>query len=413
MERLDGLQKALFEAAPSLPADSPIVRRWQKAGFLRHTDEVAYLRDLVRERVRDLACGDGPRPLVLTIGLTNRCNFACPYCFQNNLGYGMSVEVQDAIVDLVTERLATGGYDKLEISWFGGEPLLEMGAIERMSERLIPLADAHGIPYKAMIHTNGYLLDQSAADLLEHCRVRNVLVTLDGLRETNDATRRPKVGGGSFDRIVRNLTTIRTDMKIIVRCNLHKGNIDELDDLKGLVNDIARSSGNNIRLRPAAVRLTPASKERFDKTEAVSDDQFAKVASDFGISERRQKFLPTLVPCPVMRLNELYVDADGSIFPNCNFEATVPARALGNVLDGDPLDWEALAELVFERYSFPDGHPECLACKKLVCCYGGCAAWRLDRGYHHCPELLDDPDGFVLRCYYASAQGRTEASTSC
>ena len=45
-ERLDVLQKALFDVAPTLPVSSPVVRRWLKAGFLVRSDldETARLR---------------------------------------------------------------------------------------------------------------------------------------------------------------------------------------------------------------------------------------------------------------------------------------------------------------------------------------------------------------------------------
>ena len=45
-ERLDVLQKALFDVAPTLPVSSPVVRRWLKAGFLVRSDldEAARLR---------------------------------------------------------------------------------------------------------------------------------------------------------------------------------------------------------------------------------------------------------------------------------------------------------------------------------------------------------------------------------
>ena len=78
IERLDVVQKALFDMATSLPVSSPVVRRWRAAGFLvdAHLDEVAYLRRLVRERIRERACGSGPFPLVLTVCVTRACNFA-------------------------------------------------------------------------------------------------------------------------------------------------------------------------------------------------------------------------------------------------------------------------------------------------------------------------------------------------
>ena len=100
--------------------------------------------------------------------------------------------------------------------------------------------------------------------------------------------------------------------------------------------------------------------------------------------------------CPLVRLNELYITARGEIFPSCHTIAGYPEHVLGNVMDAALVDWEMAAQRLFDEFAFPDEQPDCLTCKLLPCCYGGCPEVRLRTGKRDCPEHLADPDAFVL-----------------
>ncbi len=146
-QRLDVLQKALFDVAPTLPVSSPVVRRWFTAGFLvpSDLDEAARLRKLAEDCAVEYACGNGPYPLTLTVSVTSACNFACPYCFEPVSTLRMSEDVQRALVRFVEGRLVTGRHDGLEVDWFGGEPLLALKTVDYLSRHLIDLAQRHGV----------------------------------------------------------------------------------------------------------------------------------------------------------------------------------------------------------------------------------------------------------------------------
>ena len=396
LEQLDAVQKNLFDAALSLPVNSPVVRRWRAAGFLSAMDEVSYVRERVRNRVFDIARARSPLPLMLTVCPTARCNFACPYCFQESDDANMTRETQESLVRFVEKRLATGSYNELRVDWFGGEPLLVPGIVEHLSNELIALAERYDVPYKGLVHTNGYLLTQENADMLESCRVTKIIVTVDGDWATHDATRHLKGGSPTYDRIMGNLEVLRTGMTIHVRCNVHANNIGCLDNLRKHVESIASRSGTSMRVVPAAVRENSVSAARGDTTPLVDAESFALVLQDFGEVERSHAFAAADTVCPLVRLNELYVDVRGQIYPSCHVIAGDDAYGLGNVSDEGPLDWDAAAQKLADDFAFPDDQPQCLACKLLPCCYGGCYATRYPTGEARCPELLADPDAYVL-----------------
>ena len=122
----------------------------------------------------------------------------------------MSSEVQDSVVAFARENLDKFGLDGLDVVWFGGEPLLFPGIIESLSERLISVCDEFDADYHARIITNGWLLTEENARLLERAKVDFIQTTLDGpTPETNDHLRRSKEGGSSFQRIMENLRQMR------------------------------------------------------------------------------------------------------------------------------------------------------------------------------------------------------------
>ena len=390
LEQLDAVQKSLFDAALSLPVDSPVVRRWRAAGFLCAVDETSCVRERIRDRVFDIARARSPLPLMLTVCPTARCNFACPYCFQEPGSVDMARETQDALVRFVEKRLEAGVYNELRVDWFGGEPLLVPGVIEHLSGELLALAERFGVPYKGLVHTNGYLLTQENADMLERCGVRKAIVTVDGDRAAHDATRHLKGGGPTYDRIMDNLEALRTGMIIHVRCNVRADNIGCLDGLRERVEGMARRNGLSMRVVPAAVRA------HRDATPLVDAESFARVLRDFGEAERAHAFAAVDAVCPLVRLNELYVDARGEIYPSCHPIAGNAAYGLGNVSSENPINWDAAAQKLADDFAFPDDRPRCLACKLLPCCYGGCPWIRRFMGDAQCPEILADPDAYVL-----------------
>ena len=239
-------------------------------------------------------------------------------------------------------------------------------------------------------------LAQENADMLESCRVTKIIVTVDGDRATHDATRHLKGGSPTYDRIMGNLEVLRTGMTIHVRCNVHANNVGCLDNLRKHVENIASRSGTSMRVVPAAVRENSVSAARGDTTPLVDAESFALVLQDFGEVERSHAFAAADTVCPLVRLNELYVDVRGQIYPSCHVIAGDDAYGLGNVSDEGPLDWDAAAQKLADDFAFPDDQPQCLACKLLPCCYGGCYATRYPTGEARCPELLADPDAYVL-----------------
>lgn len=164
--------------------------------------------------------------LSLTIAPTLECNMACPYCFEQNKKGTMTEEVQAALLIFVERYLNDAQCQLLDITWYGGEPLLAIEIIKRLSKQLISLCEEKGKQYSASIVTNGVLLTPEISDILVECKISRAQITIDGLPIYHDKRRVLKNGESSFDTIVRNIDQTKDQLRIVVRSNVDSGNID-------------------------------------------------------------------------------------------------------------------------------------------------------------------------------------------
>ena len=135
----------------------------------------------------------------LTLFVDHQCNLRCTYCYNGDkFSRRMSIEVvRDAI------RLALGSArDGLEVSFFGGEPLLHPAflaeAVELCEAEVRRVAPA--LPLTFVMNTNGTLLDDEAIALMSPAAGRRFVVNLsvDGPPEVHDRVRLTAGGKGTF-----------------------------------------------------------------------------------------------------------------------------------------------------------------------------------------------------------------------
>jgi uncharacterized protein len=138
----------------------------------------------------------------LTLFLNHRCNLRCRYCYTGR-------KFHRAMPTSVMERAVDFGFretDKkyLLISFFGGEPMLEIDLMERAVAYAGRRASEEKKQLFLALATNGTMLDRRRLALLKEHRFQ-VQVSLDGCPQAQDATRRFRNGRSSYQRIEANL----------------------------------------------------------------------------------------------------------------------------------------------------------------------------------------------------------------
>ena len=387
------IEMYLLSVLEELDEHHPIIERFSKRGIIVKFDELAALETMGRA-----ACAMS-HGIGLTICPTMGCNFDCPYCFEDHSAGKMSADVQDDVVALAARMMDASGAKNLNVSWFGGEPLLAPEIIESLSERLMALVEERNGEYNAGIITNGYLLTQKNVDMLERCKVTNAQVTIDGLGATHDATRRLANGGPTFERIVANLRDVHLPFKVNIRHNVHTDNMSEMDELKAFIDDLAEQSGNDLFYYPAPVSGSEAADVRGEQVGLLCSSD----ASEVSLRQEAGRFQKGRAHfCGASSIWAVGIDDKGNL-QKCWEAIDKPHISFGTAHDWDPANPLATASnpdnlTKYLNTSCPIPDDECRACVWLPTCVGGCPHRRL-YSERQCIAFKDEPERYVLALY--------------
>ena len=139
--------------------------------------------------------------------------------------------------------IAASRASELSINWFGGEPLAARKIVLRLSSHASRLCKEHGVILRGGLTTNAYLLNFDLFEELVSYDQRFFQITFDGWSEGHDTVRKLAGGGGTFDRIWRNLEATRgsaQDFDILIRMHVRRDNFGSIETL---VDNVARTSG--------------------------------------------------------------------------------------------------------------------------------------------------------------------------
>lgn len=139
----------------------------------------------------------------VSLVLTHDCNLGCGYCYTGaKFRKRMSRETARKGLDLAFSNERPGG--EIQLSYFGGEPTLEMDLLLDVAREAKARGEREGVRVVQTVTTNGTRLDrESIAEL--YALDLYLALSIDGTREAHDVNR-PKMGGGSsFDEVHRGL----------------------------------------------------------------------------------------------------------------------------------------------------------------------------------------------------------------
>lgn len=137
----------------------------------------------------------------VTLVLTHRCNLDCNYCYA---GEHHKRDIEDQVLYDGVELLFADKAKTVQLSFFGGEPLLAFDAMRRAIERAQLRAVDEDRTLTVQCTTNGSAIRDEHVELFARTGTR-VTVSIDGVAEAHDLNR-PRAGGGSsFDQVHRGL----------------------------------------------------------------------------------------------------------------------------------------------------------------------------------------------------------------
>ena len=135
--------------------------------------------------------------------LTHQCNLGCSYCYAGEK-FKSSMSWQTGLESL---RLAFSKPGPVEVSFFGGEPMIAFDCLARLTRVAYRWAQRASREIRFSVTTNATILTAQHLRFLKHYNFF-VGVSVDGVEEVQDR-QRPFVGGrGSGELVWRNLEAI-------------------------------------------------------------------------------------------------------------------------------------------------------------------------------------------------------------
>ncbi len=378
------LEKPFINTDEMAPFVQNFIKEMTKGGFLLedHVDELKILKHISNQAKYSR------NSLNLVIAPTLACNFNCFYCYEQGVDatHGMSgmmsKEVCQALVQFVSERL--DNVKNLNITWYGGEPMLAGDIIFDLSEKFIALADARNIKYSANMITNGYMIGKHAELIkaLKIARIEVFQITLDGPPKIHNQRRTLKndPATGTFHTILHGVKELhRNNCKLHVRINLDYNNKDGAVKLA----EIFKAEGlMDVNLFIAEVMADTPGCEHFEEECLNSEDLFQtamqfRTARFENRTDQKGQLHRLALGCDANSINSFVIDPDGDLY-KCWHDLGYKGTSCGSVMNKDTDRAKRFHEIDYITWE-PFEIDNCRNCKALPICMGGCLYQRFHR----------------------------------
>ncbi|MGE5178655.1 MAG: radical SAM protein [Bacteroidota bacterium] len=265
---------------------------------------------------------------------TEACNFRCVYCYESFRLKHMDPGVVGGLKRLIERRAPD--LERLDLSWFGGEPLLALDVIEDVMDHANQVRALHpDLQVAADITTNGYLLSAATASRLFDRGVHRLQISLDGPREWHDRTRVRPGGRGTFDRIWDNLRELKRSperFQITLRLHVDQDNVAVMPDfLRQVAEEFSDDRRFDVFLRAIARLGGP----RDASLPVLTDGEAATIlgrlradAASLGLALASANTSDSI--CYAARANSFVVRADGRL-NKCTVALDQPSNDVGRL----------------------------------------------------------------------------------
>ena len=273
----------------------------------------------------------------LRLLVTNKCNFNCTYCYANGGSYNMrlksmSIQMAKDILDYYYDK-----YSKVsQISFFGGEPLVNFRVIEAVCEYARKKWGSD-CPCFSMV-TNGALISDEVVLIIRKYNIF-VTVSIDGPGEVTDLQRISRDGRSAFALIDKGLKNLgdynNVALEITYTSNheqlgMSRGDVihyiqDKYPNKKVVINDVNIDESDCKNLEVSTCNDTQMINRFFDDDTYCDDHIFYMLRNYLnGIYDR--KFCGA-------GFDKFTIDMDGNIYP-CHLFVGNSKYVMGNVRDG-------------------------------------------------------------------------------
>ena len=212
-------------------------------------------------------------PTSILLGLTNRCNLNCTYCFVHQNSLDMTLETAKKSVEFAIQNGILRDL-KPFVGFFGGEPLL------KFEEIIVPLVEEYADRVEFGITTNGVLLNEDIVDFFYKYNIQPLL-SFDGIPVVQNS-QRPMGDKGSFDVILKNIPYLLLRFpNVVMRSTVTKNSIPFIAETVNMASEMGFKK----------ITFCPNAYEDWDKeTELKLQEQFHKI----GLEVYKKLFIDSI-----------------------------------------------------------------------------------------------------------------------
>lgn len=342
-----------------------------------------FAKDTFEETAREFKKRQGVLKAIC-LHVSHDCNLACKYCFAGKGEYDgpkglMSFETGKKALDFLIEQ--SGTRKNLEVDFFGGEPLLNWEVCKRLVEYGRSREKECNKNFRFTLTTNGLLLNDEVMDFCNK-EMGNVVLSLDGRRDTHDRLRVSRSGKGSYDLIIdkfKKFADSRNQKDYYMRGTYTHYNTDFSKDIISMADEgfkelsiepVVCSPDEPYALKESDL---PVLKEQY---EILANEMLRRYRKGNGFTFYHYMIDLDAGPCIVKRVSGcgvgteyMAVTPSGELYP-CHQFVGDEKFLLGDI-------WQGVTnEKILEQFNECNvySHAECKNCFAKLYCSGGCAA---------------------------------------
>ncbi len=364
-------------------------------------------RDADRQRIEDFfnEFRGGQDQLRVTVLTTLQCNFACDYCLQgdhgeyNKTAAKMSMDTAGRTAAWTEARLDAVRPKNFALTFFGGEPLLNLPVMYYLAERLWNACRSRGVDMIVNVITNGLLLTPEVVDRLKPFGLSGVKITLDGDRDTHNRMRPLRGGQGTFDKILNNVRLVADMCRVSIGGNFDESSVDSYPALLDFLREQEFADKLvKVAFKPIIREQKPQQPKGFiplavvgaggkplngtcmtsagsgTTTGACDTCHFLDDKMSFLREETVKHGFKTvdgvhMGPCEIHKEHAHTIGPEGSLYACPGFAGNTP-ESTGHI-DGRADDYRSAAARRFAKIT---AWKECNDCAFIPVCAGGCSA---------------------------------------
>lgn len=356
-----------------------VVKSLTELGFLvdENISEISVI-----EKLREVDAAEDSQ--IITIFSTNNCNARCYYCFEEGIQKNdMTRATAEQIIKFICSYFP---YTKLQVQWFGGEPLMAMDIIGFITEGL----RQNGYQLTTHITTNGSYISQEIIDFFKrNYESTSFQITIDDIGVKYANVKRyiniPKEE--AFDHVINSCKLVlKNNLYLSIRINFLPRRFEEAKLIfSKLYQTFEKCMSKRLRIYMSPITLSEDCSSC--SSNEVSSSQFLELlqfqyrhnTGRFTSSDDRGQLLQSfyLKPkssfCGATRKYSLVITAEGKIYKCHRFVKYKGDKYIvGDIWKGVDEDKEAYRD--FSDTKIKDA--QCKNCRALPICQEGCLAIR-------------------------------------